>query len=69
MSPAESERVGFEPGPHHCDYCRATFQETPWAFPLQDLSFPKRLRFCTERCLEEYAKAHRVTTQAKKESP
>ena len=50
----DDERVAFEAVPHFCDKCRATFQQTPWAFPLMDLRFPESLRFCSSQCLEHY---------------
>lgn len=50
-----TERVVFEAGPHHCDQCKCTFQQTPWAFALQDLRYPEALRFCSEQCLKNYA--------------
>lgn len=50
----DDERVAFDPGPHHCDQCKAMFQETPWAFPLMDLRFPEGLRFCSDVCLGAY---------------
>lgn len=51
------EQVGFEPGPHFCDQCKATFQHTPWAFQLMDLRFEESLRFCSVEHLREYERA------------
>lgn len=49
-----AELVGFEAGPHKCDECRCTFQQSPWAFPLMDLRHEERLRFCSQACLDVY---------------
>lgn len=61
----DDERVGFEPGPHHCDECKATFQHTPWAFALMDLRFREGLRFCGEACLNKH-RALRSESEAAK---
>lgn len=53
-----SQRAEYDAGPHHCDKCKATFQQTPWALPLMDLRFPESLRFCSEQCLDLYVHDH-----------
>ena len=58
-APGDPERVGFEPGPHRCMECKATFQHTPWAFPLMDLRFDEELRFCSEQCLRQHETSQR----------
>lgn len=50
--------------PPHCSNCGHRISGTPWAFPLLDLRYEERLRFCDESCLDEYADetTHRVGT-------
>lgn len=37
-----------------CTNCDRSIAGTPWAFPLDDMRFDARIRFCSEPCLRAY---------------